>query len=912
MKKLYLWLLILASFYSTPGNAQYVVIPDPNFVIWLQSNGYSGCMNGNQLDTTCHAVIAATSVTCSNNSVVNLSGIQYFKALRTLDCSYDSLITLPPLPSLLTTLICSNNFLSGLTVLPTHVTALNCGYNNITVINALPASLQQLSCTNNAIKKLPAVLPGGLQNLSCDFNKLDSLPSLPASLTNLSCAYNPLHRLPTLPSGLQNLTCYSDSLSVLDSLPAGLLSLNCNINQLSALPALPGLLTSLQCANNNLTALPALPATLQGLYCLKNHLDSLPPLPAALTLLNCNSNLLGNLPGLPAALQTLECAFNHITLLPPLGPHVQTLDCSYNQLTALPALPSTVYSLSCNDNHLVALPDLPASLRAFNCGFNQLTFIPNLPDSLNTLYLTYNLNLTCLPELKRIVTFDFSYTSVACLPDYGNITNSNPAVDTFPLCGFFNPYGCPVFKKINGLCFVDGNNNCRFDSLDVATNYVKVQLYSGGILQQQVYTSGEGQYTFDSTAFGNYELKPDTTNLPFKLSCPDTGYLGVTLSAGDSVSYNNNFAFRCPLAGFDIGVQSILNDYHTPRTGSTFSLRAIAGDLSQLYGAGCASGVAGEVHLIFSGPVHYLDTATGALPPTSVNGDTLSWNIADFGAINSYSSFNLWFKIDSTAKADTVLCFNVSVTPTNGDVDSANNHLSYCIRVIDSLNGNEKEVYPLNSLDTSKPWLTYTIRFQNQDTLIARNIIITDTLDSHLDPSTFQLLAYSAKNVTQIFGNVVTFNFPNINLPDSLTSDSASRGYIQYKIKMLDSLPQGTQFYNTAYIQFDTSAIVMTNTTLDSLVADTVKPIINTGVFNLPETTFIALYPNPARGYTFVNVSENLVGNWLELSDGIGRVIVRQPINSSRYLLQTGSLAKGVYLVRISGTGGMVKKLVVQ
>ncbi|MFN8323573.1 MAG: hypothetical protein U0T74_13005, partial [Chitinophagales bacterium] len=42
------------------SSAQYVAIPDSNFGTWLNSNGYSQCMQGNnsvgwQMDTTCNA-----------------------------------------------------------------------------------------------------------------------------------------------------------------------------------------------------------------------------------------------------------------------------------------------------------------------------------------------------------------------------------------------------------------------------------------------------------------------------------------------------------------------------------------------------------------------------------------------------------------------------------------------------------------------------------------------------------------------------------------------------------------------------------------------------------------------------------------------------------------------------------------
>ncbi len=44
-------ILINCSSYNV-ADAQYVTIPDANFVAWFNANGYSSCMNGNLMDTT--------------------------------------------------------------------------------------------------------------------------------------------------------------------------------------------------------------------------------------------------------------------------------------------------------------------------------------------------------------------------------------------------------------------------------------------------------------------------------------------------------------------------------------------------------------------------------------------------------------------------------------------------------------------------------------------------------------------------------------------------------------------------------------------------------------------------------------------------------------------------------------------
>src|SRR5688572_19918989 len=131
-------LVILSSllfFIQTWSYAQWVTIPDPKFVIYL-TNQYPGCMNGNQMDTTCLTIVNEISINCSFSNIANLDGIQYFDNLLVLSCEFNSLTSLPPLPASLTWLRCFNNQLNILPDLPPQLTRLDCGINQLTVLPA--------------------------------------------------------------------------------------------------------------------------------------------------------------------------------------------------------------------------------------------------------------------------------------------------------------------------------------------------------------------------------------------------------------------------------------------------------------------------------------------------------------------------------------------------------------------------------------------------------------------------------------------------------------------------------------------------------------------------------------------------------------------------------------------------------
>ncbi len=793
MKKHLLRTLLLIVVYCqlpVAGKAQWVSIPDTVFGAWLDTSGYSTCMQGDntvgwQMDTTCSAVVNATTLSCAYKHIKNLSGIEYFDHLDTLICNDNSVISFSILTPLLRYLNCSNN---GLT----------------------------------------------------------SLTTLPASLTWLDYSMNPLISALTLPTSL--------------------LWLNCSYNQLLSLPVLPASLTTLACLGNQLTSLPTLPPSLHALYCGGNQITSLPVLPPSLLMLYCEYNQLLSLPVLPASLQQLGCYNN-----PPLG--------------NIPALPSSINRFQCN-----SLP--------------LLTVIPELPDSLVSLNVSFCPNLTCLPKLKKVSHFYFNNSGISCLPNYPKSnSSSNPLLSTVPICDMFNINSCPVYWNIGGKVYIDDNSNCVYDAGENVFPNFKIQLYQNGILQQQENTLGDGHYSFN-TNLGIYTYSIDTTNLPLSIACPDSGYYTSNIIALDSFDADMNFGLRCK-SGFDLAAESVYGWGFRPASNRLVNISA--GDLSNFYGQHCAAGVSGEVTVTITGPAHYSSPAVGSLTPSSISGNTITYNIADFGTIDFYHAFNIWITVDTTAVLGSQICFTVSVTPTAGDNNLPNNTLTQCFIVLASCDPNEKEVYPVGGIDGNNAWLTYTIRFQNTGTDTAQHIYVTDTLSQYVDESSFQLLAYSHQPMVQIKENAVRFNFPNINLPDSNTNEAASHGYVQYKVKLKDNLPVGTNIDNTAFIYFDFNSPVVTNT-----VSNTISTITNVAEFGMQNAEF-GMNPNPANSFVNISMEEKMIGSNFAITDITGRRMICVTAVNSAFRIPTSALSNGVYFVTVENERGRVtRKLVIQ
>jgi uncharacterized repeat protein (TIGR01451 family) len=881
--------IIIAFFFSMQFsflNAQWVTIPDSNFVNWLDANGFASCMNGNLMDTTCNAVASASTIDCSYKNISDLDGIQYFDNLLYLSCNDNLLVNLPNLPNSLVYLICRSNQLTSLPVLPAGLTNLDCGTN---LLNSLPT------------------LPGALKVLNCQLNQLTSLPSLPDSLMVLECHANSLNSLPLLPNTVYDLYCSSNQLTNLPPLPDSLKFLVCDYNQINSLPVLPDSLSDLYCSHNQLNNLPTLPVNLKYLYCGYNQISSLPALPDSLYLFTCTSNQLTTLPALPDSLFYFDCALNQLTDLPSLPHALRTLECSNNQLDSLPSLPTSLLTLNCSNNLLSSLPSMPISLYQLAASYNQVTSIASFPDSLDYCVISFNPNLTCLPELKRIVVFEFLVTGIQCLPNYGNVTTSTPPLSSLPLCDVFNTNNCTAYWNISGKVYSDTNNNCIADNNELRLSNIKLLLDSAGTLIQQTYTGGEGFYSFD-TDTGTYTYTVDTTDLPVLVTCPAVGFQTSVLTAVDSMDYGMDFGMQCK-AGFDVGVTSVARDSGVFRPAHFGRVKIAAGDVSNFYGLHCAAGTGGSVQVVFSGGVSYVGATAGALAPV-VSGDTLFYSIADFGTVNYNADFSFTVQTDTAAASGSQVCFDVNVSPTAGDINPANNTLHYCFTVVNSFDPNTKEVSPQASIDTSQHWLTYTINFQNTGTAVAQHIYILDTLDNSFDESSFTLLSYSFQPLTQLIGKVIRFNFPNINLPDSTSDEPHSHGYVQYKVKIKPGLTNGTLIHNTADIIFDFNTPVITNTTENQIMITT-----NLTPNPSPKERGIWFSPNPFHNSTLLKITSPMKsGNYtLEIYNVIGEKMREiNCVNKSEIVIERKNLEAGIYIFKLfnerelMGTGKLV------
>lgn len=842
MRTLKLLFLIPFLFGINYTKAQTVTIPDAGFVNFLQYT-YPSCMSGNLLDTTCIDIVNETNLNIpSQYNISNIYGVQFFDNLSILSINYHPITSIP--------------------FLPQNLIELNAAYCNLSTVTNLPASLEKIEITSNNFTSLPP-LPAGL--ITYYRGSMPSLPietNLPVTLELYNVQQCNVVNLPTLPSGLKSLSIGSNYSINIPILPAGLETLGIGHLNLINLPPLPASLTSLWAMNNNFVSLTSFPPILDKLY-----------------LNNCPN--LTTIQNLPNTLQQLYAQSSNISFIDYLPNSIFTFDLQNNDLSSLPNIPNSATLINLENNNLTSLPPLPTVIYNLKLSNNSLYCIPFLPTTLSTITLNNN-NFTCLPNILPSMSATFQNYPLC---------ESNDPID--------NPFGCLASEGIEGYVFMDQNTDCSYQATDIQMKNVPVTVSDNlGNLITSASTYTNGRYYFHLNA-AQYEVNVDTLGKPYTVDCLSPGVdTNVFLTVGNPLAGNVNFGLKCK-PGFDVGTKSV-HAAGLVFPGQLHTLVVKSGDLTNYYNLNCSNGVSGTVTVTVTGPVIFQNISSGSLTPI-ITGNIYTYSIADFGAVNPDLDFRLDFKTDTAATAGDLVCVNVIVTPSPGDINLINNNFSTCYSVVNSYDPNNKSVYPVNITPDYLGYLTYTINFQNTGNAPAFHVRLEDTLSSFLDWTTFEVIDYSHEMHYTLTNDKLVVYYPNIMLVDSATSEPDSKGYITYRIKTNSNLLDGDEIDNTAYIYFDFNSPIVTNTIITNVQVD------DSGFDNL-EYSNVKIFPNPSNK-TF-NILSDVNVNEVNILDQQGK-LVQFTYDEKLNTIDLGNNKAGIYFMQlILDDHIIVKKLI--
>ena len=462
-----------------------------------------------------------------------------------------------------------------------------------------------------------------------------------------------------------------------------------------------------------------------------------------------------------------------------------------------------------------------------------------------------------------------------------------------------------LYDTVSGRVYVDNNGNCVFDSGDGYLYSTEVDI---------------NETTSSPSAGWNWGISGGVTTYSL------IAQRSWMVNYGVSIPSYYAFLFPSSPCFVDSLVFSTL-----PQTGVDFPLQCSSSIDLQCYAGspgwvrpnkpfymqpyvtnmGCDV-VSGQMTLV-KDPHAIYDPSLSTYPADIVSGDTLTWNyynISNLSGAAYWNSFlsDIYLTPDSTLVVGDTLCFRIYTGIPATDINPANNDYSFCLPVVYSYDPNEKEVSPKGTgpegyIPSGTDTLTYTLHFQNTGTSYAENIVVIDTLDSHINAASFRVLGNSAQMTPQwLAPHVVAFNFSGINLPDSGTNEAGSHGFVRFSAALNAGLAPATQIRNTGYIYFDTNPAVVTNTTLNTIA---VTPALVNPLAALPPVT---VYPNPATDHITV---ENLSGGSISILNVDGQVMLQQNISNNKTTVDVSGLPEGVYMLKaVSSTASVTKKFI--
>ncbi|MEY3416022.1 MAG: hypothetical protein RL711_658 [Bacteroidota bacterium] len=198
LKPFYLLILLVSSF--NHATAQTVPLQDAAFVSTLKDL-FPQVIDANNDLIIIQANLISGPISLHNKSLTDITGINYFVNITSLDVSNNNLKNIPNIDALtkLEQFNCNNNQLTTLPDLNNfnNLKYISCKNNKITSLPPLNnlTRLEQLLLSNNQLTTLPEIYtPSLIISLEADYNQLVSIPDLNSfsSLTTLNLSHNQL------------------------------------------------------------------------------------------------------------------------------------------------------------------------------------------------------------------------------------------------------------------------------------------------------------------------------------------------------------------------------------------------------------------------------------------------------------------------------------------------------------------------------------------------------------------------------------------------------------------------------------------------------------------------------------------------------------------------------------------------
>lgn len=437
---------------------------------------------------------------------------------------------------------------------------------------------------------------------------------------------------------------------------------------------------------------------------------------------------------------------------------------------------------------------------------------------------------------------------------------------------------------LTGKIFIDYNLNNVFDSTE--TPYPNIFITSA--------SNQETVYSY-SNALGNYTLFPIagiyTTRIPNAFAYYSVSPLQQASFFASTGDYDTvNFALAPHPGIHDVSIQLLpVTSLLTGR-----DARCMIDVRNQ--GTENSSGM---IYIVKPSLLNYVSSSVS---PFAINGDSVFWQYSNLTPLDEISiEVTLNVPIPPIVIPGDIVTTLARIIPANTDTTPSDLISILDETIYGSYDPNDKLVLSDDTLRLQQVWdqdfISYMIRFQNTGNSPAVNIEITDSISSLLDINSIQPITSSGEYLfSRPSANTVKWKFENINLPDSSTDESASHGFVYFKIKPKNNLATNDVIYNTANIFFDSNPPVVTNTT-EIVVTDVI------GVSELNDVDDVSIVPNPTRAIAKVSIGKINDLMTIIVTDIWGRVALSVKQTN---VVDMSDLPEGVYVFNIRLANGRI------
>lgn len=483
----------------------------------------------------------------------------------------------------------------------------------------------------------------------------------------------------------------------------------------------------------------------------------------------------------------------------------------------------------------------------------------------------------------------------------------------------------------DGLFYWDGQNTQHYNilnsgltteelykvNLDDDGNLIVTQWVGASVLhipQVLEYFHGNGSVYFDAEKNGVFDPGTDVLVPGQKMKNLDNNLWSVTNAFGSYAFYNdvaeeNQFQHQLqaaaqsttpnPQTALFTDYASILPDFgfwtdepfnvqHSINTGIMICDRDFNVQIS-FHNNGVYA-ITGDVVLNYADLYTYVSSS---LPPTEQAPGQIMFDDLSLAPFE-YKYIKVTFKSPDFTSLGMVGEFESAFQTTDTILMAATSDSLHC-----SYDPNDKKVeatgdfFEHTSL-ISDP-LKYTIRFQNEGNYKAFDIVVLDTLDANLDPSTFELVASSHPvEVTISPEGILKFVFSHIDLPARSENEAESQGFVSFTIQPDSNLVSPLSIFNKASIYFDFNPPIQTNTTAWDLTDD----LASVGIQE-PKSNFI-LYPNPTDGHLIIEMDNE---SSYRILDASGRAVNAGYFLPGRNNIEFNGPA-GLYIIHVIDVNG--------